>query len=187
MFTRIILFLVGALADFLCFLLILRFLMQSFRVSFASPVGDFVLALTNWLVRPLRRFILGLLGLDWASFLPAWLLQGLVASLSLWLSPLPLDNPLLSGLFIGLLETLKIGVWVMIIALIASAVLSWVNPYSPMAHPLLQLCRPVLHPIQRIVPPLSRIDLSPLIAILLLQVLLIIIDSLRPLSLSLLS
>lgn len=178
--SRILLFLVGALGDFLTFLLLLRFLMQAARVSFSSPVGEFVLALTNWLVRPLRRLIPGLLGLDWASLLPAWLVQALVVGLTLALAPAPVESGLPLAFAVGLLETLRIGIWVMIIALIAAAVLSWVNPYSPLAHPVMQLCRPLLRPIQRVVPPLSRIDLSPLIAILLLQVVLIVLDSLRP-------
>ena len=54
-------------------------------------------------------------------------------------------------------------------ALILQAVLSWVNPYSPLAAPANQLTRPLLDPIRRIIPTISGIDLSPLVAILLLQ------------------
>ena len=177
--SRILLFLVSAIGDFLTFLLLLRFFMQAGRVSFSSSLGEFVLALTNWLVRPLRRVIPGVLGLDWASLLPAWLVQALVLGLTLALSPAG-GSGIGVVLALGLLETVRLAIWVMIIALIAAAIFSWVNPYSPMAAPVMQLCRPVLRPIQRIVPPFSRIDLSPLIAILLLQVALIVVDSLRP-------
>ena len=73
-----------------------------------------------------------------------------------------------------------LGVWVLIIALVAQALMSWINPYSPWAPAMTQMTRPLLRPIQRILPPIGgRIDLSPLVAILLLQVLLKVIDVLR--------
>jgi YggT family protein len=48
-----------------------------------------------------------------------------------------------------------------------------VSPYSPLGQPVAQLTRPFLRPIQRLVPPIAAIDLSPLIAILLAQLVLI--------------
>ena len=66
-----------------------------------------------------------------------------------------------------------LSLYLLIGALLAQAVLSWVNPYSPFSHPVSQLTRPVLQPIQRVVPPIGAIDLSPLIAIVLAQLLLI--------------
>lgn len=179
MLDRIVLFLASAVGDFLSFMLLMRFLMQVFRVSFASPAGEFVLAMTNWLVRPLRRLVPGVMGIDWASLLPVWLIQSALAALTYAMSRLAFEISPVIVLVGGLVETFRIGVWVMIIALIASAVLSWVNPYSPLAHPVMQLCRPVLRPIQRLVPPVGRFDLSPLVAILLLNVALLVLDGLR--------
>lgn len=180
MLGEIVIFLVGALADFFCFLLLVRFLMQLTRVSFAGPLGEFVLILTNGVVRPLRRFIPGVLGLDWASLVPAWLIQTAVIGLGFALSARPGGPDLLLLLGLGLFAVLVLGVWVLIIALIAQALLSWINPYSPWAPAMSQLTRPMLRPIQRFLPPIGgRIDLSPLLAILLLQVLLRLIEALR--------
>lgn len=183
MLARILTFLLGAVADFFTFMLLARFLMQAFRVSFANPVGQTVAALTGWAVLPLRRVIPGLFGLDLASLLPAWVLQvalivlaGLLRSgdaASLFGGLLP------AALALGAVDVLRVGVYVLIVALFAAAVISWVSPWSPLAGPIMQLTRPILKPIQRIVPPLSRIDLSPLIAILLLQVVLMLLDGLR--------
>lgn len=179
MVGRILIFLVSTAVDFLCFLLLARLLMQLFRVSFANPIGEFVVALTNWLVRPLRRVIPGIFGIDLASLLPAWLLQVVLLAFVAWLR-LPaggFDGGLLAALFFfGLLETVKVAIYVLIVALIAGAVISWVNPYSPMAGPVLQLTRPLLRPVQRFVPPVGNIDLSPLIVIVVLQVLLMILS-----------
>lgn len=179
MIERIVLFLARAVGDFLSFMLLMRFLMQLFRVSFASPAGEFVLALTNWLVRPLRRVLPGLFGIDWSSLLPVWLIQSALFALLLSLSALPIDWSVPMVVVGGAFESLRLAIWVLIIALIVAAVLSWVNPHSPLAHPVTQLCRPILRPIQRLVPPIGAVDLSPLIAILILNVVLMVLDSVR--------
>lgn len=177
MLARIVMFLLGAVLDFISVIFLLRFLMQWLRVSFAGPMGAFVLALSDWAVRPLRRVLPGLLGLDWASLLPVVFFQ---------LVLLVLSQALLGGYAMGgdilvaaLVDTLRMGVWVMVFALLGAAVLSWVNPYSPLAAPLAQLTRPVLRPIQRWVRPISGFDLSPLVAILLAQVLLMVLDAFK--------
>ena len=69
------LFLLDALTAFLTIALLLRFFMQACRVSFNNQLGTFVVELTNWLVKPLRKALPGLFGLDLASLLPAYLLQ----------------------------------------------------------------------------------------------------------------
>lgn len=177
MLARIVDFLVGTLADILSFVLLARLFMQMMRVSFANPLGEIVVALSNWIVRPLRRVLPALGPVDTASLLPAWAAQCLALLVIVSLRGAPPDIAAL--LWVSLLDTLRIGAWVMIVALLALALVSWLNPYSPFAAPLAQLTRPLLRPVQRIVPPLSRIDLSPLIVILLLQVVLIVLDTLR--------
>jgi YggT family protein len=181
MLEKIVLFVAGVAADLLTFLFLLRLLMQAFRVSFANPLGDFSVRLTNWAVRPLRRFLPALMGLDTASFIAAWLAQcALLVLVVLFRAG---DGALIGSagfiLTAGAFATLKMAVWVMIIALIAAAIISWVNPHAPLAAPIWQFTRPVLRPIQRVVPPLGGIDLSPLVAIIALQVVLIVLDHLR--------
>jgi YggT family protein len=169
-------FLLDAIIGFLSIALLLRFYMQAFRVSFSNQIGSFIVQLTNWLVKPLRQVLPGLYGLDLASLLPAYLLQLVlllaVYSLRAGIGELPLES--LFGLLLwqALLATLRLSIYILIGALIAQAVLSWVNPYSPLAQPVAQLTRPFLRPLQRVVPPIAAIDLSPLIAILLAQVVL---------------
>lgn len=180
MLGGIVSFLVGALADFFSFLLLARFIMQWARVSFAGPLGEFVLILTNGLVKPLRRIIPGVFGLDWASVVPAWLIQTATVLLGFVLSPAPVDNPLPLAFGLGAIAVLVLAVWVLIVALIAQALMSWINPHSPWAPAISQLTRPILRPVQRIIPPIGgRIDLSPLLVILLLQVVLRLIDVAR--------
>lgn len=175
----VVTFLLDTVVGFFTLLLLLRFLMQLNRVSFANPVGRFVVQATNWVVTPLRRVIPGVMGLDLASLVPAWLLQCLLlwAVYFLRSSLVVVDDATLTLLVLwrGLLGTLRIAIWVYIGALFLQAVMSWINPYSPLVAPVSQLTRPVLRPIQRFLPPVANIDLSPLVAIVLLQALLILL------------
>jgi len=166
-------FLVDAVVSFFCTLFLLRFMMQAMRVSFAGQIGDFVVKLTNWAVKPLRRIIPGLGGFDWASLFAALAIQLLLSALLVGISGQVISADagtvaLMAGWF-AIRTLLRLAVYILIGALILQAVLSWINPYSPLAAPAHQLTRPLLDPIRRIVPAISGIDLSPLVAILLLQ------------------
>ncbi len=67
-------------------------------------------------------------------------------------------------------------VYLFIGALIVQAVLSWVNPYSPIARPLGQLTDPILAPIRRVIPPIAGVDLSPLVVLLIAQLVLLFLS-----------
>lgn len=167
-------FLLKSFAEFLSILLLMRFFMQLFRVSFANQIGAFVVQLTNWLVLPLRKVVPGVFGLDLSSLLPAYLLQVLVLFAAVALQAGP-EIPVVAILFGGLRALLRTGIYLLIGLLILQAVLSWVNPYSPISRPINQITQIFLGPIQRVVPPIANVDLSPLVAILLAQVVLIFI------------
>jgi YggT family protein len=76
-----LIFLLDAVIGFFCALFLLRFMMQAMRVSFTGQLGNFVVALTNWAVKPLRRIIPGIGGLDWSSVFVAFALQLLFAAI----------------------------------------------------------------------------------------------------------
>ena len=165
-------FLLKSLAEFLSILLLMRFFMQLFRVSFANQIGAFVVQLTNWAVLPLRKVVPGVFGLDLSSLLPAYLLQVIVLFAAVALQAGP-DVPFALILFGGLRALLRTSIYLLIGLLIVQAVLSWVNPYHPFAGPIHQFTDPILRPLRRLIPPIGGVDLSPLVAILLLQVVLI--------------
>jgi YggT family protein len=182
MLIQILIFVLDAVCGFLTMALLARFAMQWARAPFRNPLGQFVVAITDWMVRPLRRVIPGLFGLDMPSLLLAWLWQvvnqGIVLGLSgvlLAVSP----APTLVVALLALLEVAKSGLYLAIGAVIVSAVLSWVNPYAPMADVFNALSRPLLRPFRRIIPPVGGVDLSPLALLLLLQIGLFVIASLR--------
>jgi YggT family protein len=171
------LMLLDGVITFFAGVLMLRFLMQAWRVSFANPIGNFTMQATNWLVKPLRRVLPGLFGFDLASLLPVLLLKALLLLATLaanggiaLFSPEQLAFSLLMG---TLFATTKLAINLLIGAIIGQAILSWVNPYHPIAGPIRQFTDPLLRPLRQLIPPIGGVDLSPLVAILLLQVVLI--------------
>jgi YggT family protein len=175
--------LINAVAGFFVYLLLARFLFQWLRVPFRNPVGAFVVAATNWMVAPARRLIPSLAGFDLASFLLAWLVQGLALFLIYLIgSRVPAADPgALAAVLalVALVDLARFTVFILVFALIVQAVLSWTNPHSPVGPLFDALTRPFLRPLRRVVPPLGGVDLSPLVLIVLLQVLLIPLDYLR--------
>lgn len=173
---------IGTLCDLLSFAFLARFVMQWQRVSFRNPVGTFVIAVTDWAVRPARKLVPGLFGLDLASFVLAWLVQ--TAWLSLVIGIAGLYGGTSFGGFAaaiagGLLETFRLMVYLAVGVIIIAALLSWINPYAPLAPLFNQLASPLLRPVQRMIPPIGGLDLSPLFVLLALQALLIVLGHLR--------
>ena len=172
-------FLINAVVSFFCTLLLLRFIMQMARVSFAGQLGDFVVKLTNWAVKPLRRIVPGVAGVDWASLVAALWLQLMYAGLLLSVTPVELSadafGTVLMILMLAIRGLIRLAIYITIGVVILQAVLSWINPYSPIAPTVNQLTRPILDPIRRFVPLIAGVDLSPLVVILLLQVVLMVV------------
>ena len=135
--------------------------------------------LTHWAVRPLRRIIPSWRSLDLASLLPAYLLQLALAWLIYFLPPrlIFFDDAHLALFmaWLALLGLIRQSLHLLFFAVLLQALLSWINPHSPLAGPLHQFSRPFLDPVRRILPPISGIDLSPLILIILIQALLMLL------------
>jgi YggT family protein len=169
-FAQIGVFLVDTVAGFFVLMLLARFHFQWLRVPFRNPAGEFVLATTSWMVVPVRRFVPGLAGLDLASLLLAWLVQGF----GLWVRVQIIGNepPIFNLALVALVDLLRYSLYILVFAVIVQAVLSWVNPYTPLAPVFDTLTRPFLRPLRRFVPPLGGVDLTPLILLVILQVLL---------------
>ncbi len=177
MIAQIIEFLIDSVSGFFVFLLLARFHFQWLRVSFRNQFGGFIIGLTNWIVMPARRVIPGMAGLDLPTWLVAWVMQAATLAIVLMLRGHDLSAApgaaaaVLFGL--ALVDLLRFSVYILVFALIVQAVLSWTNPHSPIGSTFDALVQPFLRPIRRFVPPISNIDLSPLVLLVLLQVLLI--------------
>ncbi len=180
MLSQILNFLLETIFGFFVFVLLARFFLQLLRAPFHNPLGQFVTALTNWLVLPARRFIPGLYGTDLSSILLAWLIEALLLFLLYLLrgGGVAGGAGALVGLFLslGLLELVRFSLYLLIGVILIQAVISWINPYAPMAPLFNALTAPFLRPFRRLIPPIGNVDLSPLFALVVAQLLLIPLD-----------
>lgn len=183
MLANILLLVIDAAGGFLTLMLLARFYMQWQRISFRNQIGQFVVSTTDWLVRPLRRFVPGLFGLDMASLLPAWVVQVLLVAIELSLRGAVFSGnvgSVLLGLWgVGLIELVRMMVYLLFAVVLGSAVLSWVSPHAPLAPLLHALAEPFLRPFRRIVPMIANVDLSPLVLLLVLQIVLMLLGGMR--------
>jgi YggT family protein len=176
MWTDALRFLINTVFGLIVYTALLRFIMQWLRAPFRNPLGQATIALTDWAVKPVRRVLPGRGGYDWASLVVAWVGQ------MLWLVALAaMGNAEFSASFAGFVATLSIielakaTLWIMIGAIFIQAILSWVAPDGPLSGVLNSLTFRVLAPIRRVLPPLGgTLDLSPLIAIVLGQLVLML-------------
>lgn len=163
-------------------LLLARFFMQMQRVPFHNQLGQFVLTTTDWIVRPLRRVVPGLWGMDMASLLPAWICQIVYVAIELALRGVPFGGG--GGVAIGLLgmglvELTRMAIYLVFALVLVSALMSWFAPHAPAAPMIRRLAEPLLRPFRRIIPLVANVDLSPLVLLLLLQVILVVLVGLR--------
>jgi len=175
MFTSALSFLAHTILNTLCMMFLLRFFMQLFKTSFYNPLGQMVMALTDFAVKPARRFIPSWKKIDLSTLFLAIVTQLLLQLLLLWLRDFPLAVagssiwPTILGMC--LLGVIRAVFDLFFYAILLQVILSWVNPHTPIAPVLDSLTRPILAPIQRIIPVANGIDFSPVVALILLQML----------------
>lgn len=177
MLFQIISFLLEVASGLLTGACLLRLYMQLQRVSFANPVGRLVFALSDWLVLPLRRLVPTAGRWDLSCLVAAFLLQ-LVQYLLLWLM-------LGAGMgvawlpWMAVFSLVRVAVSGVMGLLIVYAVLSWMQTRSPIADVIGRLSEPLLRPVRRVLPLVGGMDLSPLVVLVLLQVLSIVLGHLQ--------
>lgn len=169
-------YLIDVVFGLFTYALLLRFVMQVARAPFRNPVGQAVIALTDWIVAPLRKLLPGFRGIDWASLVATYLFQ------VLWLLAYYLvfgfGFSLLGAglaylLLAAVIALIKSAIWLLIVVVIAQAVLSWAAPDGPLAGLLNALTFPFLRPVRKFVPLIGgTLDLSPLIVIVVAQLVL---------------
>ncbi len=156
---------------------LLRLYMQQQRVPFNNPVGRFVFAVTDWAVLPLRKLLPVKGKWDLVCLLAAFLLV-LAQYGVLWTLAGFAWNPALLPVMaiFGLLRLVISGLTGL---LIVYAVLSWVQTDSPLTSVLERLSAPLLRPLRKLIPLVGGVDLSPLAAIVLLQVAAMVLGSVQ--------
>ncbi|SEN85589.1 YggT family protein [Pseudomonas sp. NFACC39-1] len=151
-------------------IVLLRFVLQLVRANFYNPLCQFIVKATQPLLKPLRRIIPSVFGLDMSSLVLATIVQLALMALTLLLTYGTTGNPL-QLLIWSIIGVTALFLKIFFFALIISVILSWVAPgsHNPGAELVNQICEPALAPFRRIVPNLGGLDISPILAFLVLK------------------
>jgi YggT family protein len=171
-------FLITTLFSLYILAVMLRFLLGAVRADFYNPVSQFLVRITNPVLAPMRKLIPSAGKYDTAALLLMLLLQ--IISLVLMVLLRGSSVSIMALLLFAVAELVLLLINIFIFSILVQVILSWINPgtYTPVGALLHSLTNPVLAPIQRIIPPVAGIDLSPLFALIGLQVLKMLIHPL---------
>ncbi len=160
-------FLVSTLFGLGIFAFVLRLILKRVRAGFYNPLSQFIVKITNPLLKPLRRVIPGIGGIDMASIIVMLALQMLELFIIGMLKHYPAPDILGLLLYAGV-DLLSLALYVFLFSIFILALLSWINPgqYNPVSHLLYQISEPIMRPMRRLLPPMSGLDLSPMLAML---------------------
>ncbi|SHL31776.1 YggT family protein [Phytopseudomonas punonensis] len=163
-------YILQTIGSFYLLIVLLRFILQLVRADFYNPLSQFIVRATHPLLKPLRKIIPSLGGLDLASLVLALIVQFVLMALTLMLMGVGVGEPLLILVW-SIIGVTALLLKVFFFALIISVILSWVaqGSHNPAALLVSQICEPLLAPIRRILPNLGGLDLSPIVAFLILN------------------
>ena len=168
--------LLDALVQPFAAVLLFRFHAVWLKAPMRNPIGEFFMALTDFVVLRVRRFIPAAWGLDIATLLLAFVVEFVYLGAFLWVQGYPFETfPVIGLLAWTAVKLLKISIYLLIATLLAEAVLSWVNPNTPLAPMLAAVNRPFVQPLRRRIPPIGNVDISVLVLFLICQLILIIL------------
>ena len=158
--------------------ILLRFFLQLFRADFYNPLSQFVVRATNPVLKPLRKIIPGIAGIDVSSLTFAFVVS-LIKLLLIYTILTTTAPNFLQLLVISLADLLSQTVDLFFYMILARVLMSWINPgmHSPVIAVIYQLTEPLMAPVRNMLPPMGGLDLSPILLLFLLKFTLIAINS----------
>lgn len=182
-------FLVRTLFGLYILAVVLRLLLQMARADFYNPICQVLVKVTNPALRPLRRIVPGFLGIDMAAIVLLLLLKTAELLIIQQLSGFGGD---VAGLVVlGIAQLIKLVLDLFFFSILIQVILSWINPgtnYNPGVALLHALNEPLMRPARRVLPSMSGLDLSPLLVLIVLQLLtMLLVAPLNDFALKLLS
>ena len=168
-------FLIDTVFGIYILLVLLRFLLQLARADFYNPICQFLVKATNPPLKPLRRVIPGLWKVDLASIVLLLALQ----MLAVWLIHLASGRAISAEglIMVSVADLLALTLNTFLVTILIQVILSWVGPgaYNPLSTILYSLNEPLLGPARRVLPTMSGIDFSPLLVLVVIQLLKILV------------
>ncbi len=175
MIQEAVLFLLDVVLQSFAAILLLRFHLQWLRVPMRNSIGEFVMVFTDFLVLRARRYIPSVWGLDSSSLLLALFIEMIYLGCVMWVQGyIGHFFPLPGLLLLAAVKLFKISLYLLMGAVFAQAILSWINPHTPVSSVLSALTYRFLQPFRRIVPMLGNIDLSSMVLLIVCQLIMIV-------------
>jgi YggT family protein len=161
----------GALFTLAIVVFLLRVLLQAVRANFYNPICQLLHKATQPVIAPLRRVLPPVRRVELAGLAVAWLIGTFKYIMLAALAGAAL--PFAAAAVAGLAECISLLLWIWFWGLLACVIFSWIpvddrNPAIPLVY---QISEPLLAPIRRLIPPVGGLDLSVMVALILVQVL----------------
>jgi YggT family protein len=166
-----VIFIIKTLGSLYLLIVLMRFILQLVRANFYNPLCQFIVKATQPLLKPLRRVIPSMFGLDMSSLVLALIIQMVLIAVILTLKGFMVEWVLLVPW--ALIAIFSLFLNIIFYAMIISVILSWVAPgsHNPGAELVAQITEPVLAPFRRLIPNLGGLDISPIFAFIAIQLL----------------
>lgn len=179
--TQALVFVVNAVAQLYLFVLLLRILLPWLGADYRNPITQAILKITSPVVVPLRRIIPPVGRVDTATVLVAFIIQYLLILLILLIFGRTAGIGAIA--LTAVVDLVLLMLRLFVFAIIIRVILSWISPggYNPALAIIHALTDRVLLPFRRIIPPLGGLDLSPLVAIILITAVTIVVAGFKPL------
>jgi YggT family protein len=171
-FSNPITFLIEALFGLYMAIVALRIIMQWAEWDYHNPIVTMIIQVTQIPVKFLRRFIPAVGRWDTATII-LLLLLAMVKLLLLSLLQTGLPQSVAFILFV-LADIFSLFITLFSVSIIVEVILSWLSPqgsYNPISPLITRMNTPILRPLRQVLPAMGGIDLSPLLALLGLQIL----------------
>lgn len=167
--TNPVIFLIDTLVSLYILAIMLRFLLQWVNAEFYNPISQFLVRITHPPIKFLRRYIPSVGKIDSSSIVLALALQMIANYIILVLKGFSISFGALTLLSFSHLLSMLINI--LIFAVFARAILSWINPgtFNAATSILYSLTEPLMVLCRKMIPELGGLDLSPLLAIIGLQ------------------
>ena len=168
-YTNPVEFIINTIVDLYILIIMLRYLLQLVRADFYNPVSQFLMKATNPVLAPMRRIIPSVGRHDTSSIILMLALK--MAALSLILFIKNFELSLYSLLILSVADLLSLTINVFLFSILIIIIISWISPgtYNPVVSLLNSLTAPLMNPARKLLPPISGLDLSPILVILGLQ------------------
>lgn len=168
-----LLFLINTVFNLYLFILIIRVILAFVHAEYFHPFTQFMLKCTNFIVKPLRKYIPNVYGIEIATLI---LILVLIFIKFFLIAVISVGLPHILGLLVLTIgEFINLLIETFFYAILFQAILSWIQPASPINYILYQFTSPLMKPIRRVVPPVSGFDISAIPALILLKLLSIIL------------